>query len=49
MNKFALLLFFITSAASAETQTDIEYARIGELALRLDLHLPKTANPPLIV
>ncbi len=49
MNKFALLLFFITSAASAETQTDIEYARIGGLALKLDLHLPKTANPPLIV
>ena len=49
MNKFAFLLFFITFAALAETQTDIEYARIAEMALKLDLHLPNAANLPLIV
>ena len=34
----------------AHTMTgDIEYARVGDHVLQLDLHLPKEANPPLIV
>ena len=37
MNKIACLLFFIASTALSETQTDIEYARVGEHVLKLDL------------
>jgi acetyl esterase/lipase len=39
----------IVAGAHADTQTDIEYARVGELALKLDLHRPQAENPPLIV
>ncbi|MFN0080294.1 MAG: alpha/beta fold hydrolase [Prosthecobacter sp.] len=49
MKKIALLLFLIAFAACAETQTDIEYARVGDLSLKLDLHRPQATNPPLIV
>lgn len=49
MIKTACLLFLIASVAFAETQTDIEYARVGDLSLKLDLHRPQAANPPLIV
>ena len=49
MIKTACLLFLVASVAFAETQTDIEYARVGDLSLKLDLHRPQAANPPLIV
>ncbi|MBN1674029.1 MAG: alpha/beta hydrolase [Kiritimatiellae bacterium] len=47
-------LAMVRTAAGAEadvvTHPDIEYARVGDLSLRLDLHIPKgVANPPLIV
>lgn len=49
MIKTAFILLFIASAAVAETQTDIEYARIGDLSLKLDLHTTKATNSPLII
>ena len=48
MKAFFLGLVLV-AGAHAETQTDIEYARVGELALKLDLHRPQAENPPLIV
>jgi len=46
----ASLLFALPLVVSGQsTTTDIEYARVGEHVLNLDLHLPKEANPPLIV
>lgn len=47
--KTALLLFLLAGAAWADTQTDIEYARVGDVSLKLDLHRPQAGNPPLIV
>jgi acetyl esterase/lipase len=47
--KAFFLALVVVACAHAETQTDIEYARVGELALKLDLHRPQVANPPLIV
>ena len=45
-----LLTLLGSARSSAESvQKDIEYARVGGRSLRLDLHLPKTTNPPLIV
>jgi acetyl esterase/lipase len=46
-----LLLFFCLSncCGFAETQTDIEYARVGNQVLKLDLYLPKVVNPPLLI
>ena len=38
MNKLACFLILVTSVALADTQTDIEYARVGETSLKLDLH-----------
>ncbi|MBP6785544.1 MAG: alpha/beta hydrolase [Verrucomicrobiales bacterium] len=39
-----------TGKLSAQSmQKDLEYARLGERSLTLDLHLPTNANPPLIV
>lgn len=49
MIKSAFILFSIYSAALAETQTDIEYARVSDFSLKLDLHRPQAANPPLVV
>jgi acetyl esterase/lipase len=48
---FALAFAIALPAAAVPTHRDIEYARVGEHALRLDLHLPpKAAAPaPLIV
>lgn len=44
------LLALISPFTRAQsTTTDIEYARVGDRALMLDLHLPKEPNPPLIV
>lgn len=46
----ALLFFCLLScAAFADTQADIEYARVGDHSLKLDLHRPQAENPPLIV
>lgn len=49
MKFIPLLLLAAVSAFAQSTTTDVEYARAGDLALRLDLHLPKAENPPLIV
>lgn len=46
-NMLALLAFSVTALAG--TQPDIEYARVGDLSLRLDLHLPEARNPPVVV
>ena len=49
------LLWLCVSTQAAETNRwqmirDIEYAHVGELAVKLDLYLPhKTARSPLIV
>ncbi|MBL9143419.1 MAG: alpha/beta hydrolase [Verrucomicrobiaceae bacterium] len=42
-------LTLITFVQAQSSTTDIEYARVGDHSLRLDLHLPKQTNPPLIV
>lgn len=45
-----LLLLLAAVFAQADTQTDIEYARVGDTALLLDLHTPSgVKQPPLIV
>jgi len=51
MNRLLVLLAICASAVhSTPAQTlDIEYARVGGHALKLDLHLPKAAKPPLVV
>lgn len=49
MKKLVWFLILLTSPALADTQTDIEYARVGETSLKLDLHRPPGENPPLIV
>jgi len=48
MKAFFLGLVLV-AGAHADTQTDIEYARVGDLVLKLDLHRPQAENPPLIV
>lgn len=47
--KALLLLCLLSCAAFADTQADIEYARVGDHSLKLDLHRPQAENPPLIV
>lgn len=42
-------LMVMVMTAWADTQTDIEYGRVGETSLKLDLHRPASANPPLVV
>ena len=49
MSRVALFVFLLGSAAMAEIRADIEYARVGDDALTLDLHRPREANPPLLV
>lgn len=39
----------VLSLSAQSTVKDQEYARVGDLVLKLDLHLPKAENPPLIV
>ena len=50
-HSFLLSLALALPAAAATTQRDVEYARVGDSVLKLDLHLPaKAAVPaPLIV
>jgi acetyl esterase/lipase len=47
--KLLFILLLSACSAFADTQTDIEYARVGDLSLKLDLHLPARPRPPLIV
>ena len=49
MRTIVFLLHLIGCCAFADTQTDIEYARVGDHSLKLDLHTPKTANASLLV
>ena len=49
MMKFLCSLILLTTAVLADTQADIEYAKVGEVSLKLDLHRPQAENPPLIV
>lgn len=42
-------LALITFVHAESSTTDVEYARVADKALMLDLHLPKQTNPPLIV
>lgn len=35
--------------AFADTQADIEYAKVGDVSLKLDLHRPQGERPPVIV
>lgn len=49
MKKLVWFLLLLTSAALADTQADIEFAKVGETSLKLDLHRPPGDNPPLIV
>ena len=49
MKKLVYFLILLTSPALADTQTDIEYARVGETSLKLDLHRPPGESPPLVV
>ncbi|MDB6003890.1 MAG: Lipase [Prosthecobacter sp.] len=49
MMKFLCCLILLTAVGLADTQTDIEYAKVGDISLKLDLHRPQGENPPLIV
>jgi acetyl esterase/lipase len=49
MKTLLLILFLSTCCAFAETKTDLEYARVGDQVLKLDLYLPKVNNPPLLI
>lgn len=49
MSKLAAFLMICASAVFAETQTDLEYARVDDVALKLDLHRPNAEKPPLAV
>ena len=49
MKTLLLILFLSTCCAFAETKKDIEYARVGDQVLKLDLYLPKVNNPPLLI
>lgn len=49
MKKLICSLILLTTAVLADTQADIEYAKVGEVSLKLDLHRPPGENPPLIV
>ena len=49
MMKFICSLILLTTAALADTQADIQYAKVGDVSLKLDLHRPQGENPPLIV
>lgn len=45
----ALTLALPSFARAIDIKRDIEYARVGDLSLKLDLYLPEKAHPPLIV
>lgn len=43
------MLVLVALPVFADTQTDLEYARVAGLSLRLDVHRPTVPKPPLIV
>lgn len=47
--KALLALLTLATAVFGETQTDIEYARVGDVSLKLDLHRPEAKRPPVVV
>lgn len=47
--KWIFFLLMCAAAAYADNQADIEYARVGEVSLKLDLHRPQGVRPPVIV
>lgn len=47
--KAIFVLFTLATAVFGETQTDIEYARVGDVSLKLDLHRPEAKRPPVVV
>jgi acetyl esterase/lipase len=49
MKTIFFILCFVSYGVFAETQTDIEYARVGDQMLKLDLYRPKPNNPPLLI
>lgn len=49
MKKIALITLGMCSSLLADTQTDIEYGTVDGITLKLDLHRPQEARPPLIV
>ena len=44
-----LLLLCASSSPGQDCVADIEYARIGDRPLRLDIYRPDVANPPLVI
>lgn len=60
MRTFSIFLLILISATVADERlpdktqkhsrsNDIEYAQVGDLSLKLDLYLPTTKSPPLVV
>lgn len=47
--KWIFFLMMCAAAAYADNQADIEYARVGEVSLKLDLHRPQGERPPLLI
>jgi acetyl esterase/lipase len=44
-----LAVFVISARAEPRTVHDIEYARVGDTSLKLDLYLPEKPKPPLVI
>lgn len=49
MKHLALFLLAAVSACAQSTTIDVEYGRVGDTVLKLDLHLPKAQNPRVLV
>jgi acetyl esterase/lipase len=49
MKHLALFLLAAVSAWAQSTTIDVEYGRVGDTVLKLDLHLPKAQNPRVLV
>lgn len=49
MKRLLLFLPFLSSSLQAETLPGIEFARVDNLSLKLDLHRPDSEKPPLLV
>ncbi len=47
--KWIFFLMMSAVVAFADTQADIEYAKVGDVSLKLDLHRPQGERPPVIV
>ena len=46
---FVVMALIGLPSHAAEVKSDIEFAKVDDLSLKLDLHLPDKARPPLIV